>query len=79
MSEQESIGIDRQPITTFEFLEFNRVRWMRDKEAAKISVIENGVTRGFLWMSVENIRDNIRDFGPSEQLNKALKAYGELP
>lgn len=69
----------QQPITTFEFLEFNQVRWMRDKEAAKISVIENGVTQGFLWMSAKDIRNNIRNFGPSEPLEKALRAYGEQP
>lgn len=67
----------RQPVITFELIDFNHVRDARGKEAAKISVIEDGEPQGFLWMSAEDLRANIRDFGPSDALDKALRAYGE--
>ena len=66
-----------EPVTTFELIEFNHVRNMRGKEAAKIRVIEDGVPQGFLWMSPDDIHANIRDFGHSDGLDKALRAYGQ--
>lgn len=77
--EHEALVHDTKPVTAFEFIEFNRVRWMRDKEAAKIYVLEGGVGQGYLWMSVDDLRANIRDFGPSDALDNALNAYGEKP
>lgn len=65
------------PTTSFEMIEFNHVRHMRGKEAAKIRVIEDGEPQGYLWMSVDDLRANIRDFGHSEALEQALRAYGE--
>ncbi|MBK3919907.1 MULTISPECIES: hypothetical protein [Stutzerimonas] len=66
----------QKPVTTFELIEFNHVRDARGKEAAKIRVIENGESQGFLWMSAEDLRANIRDLGPSDALSEALRAYG---
>lgn len=65
------------PITTFGLIEFNHVRDMRGKEAAKVRVIEDGEPQGFLWMSAEDLHANIRDFGASDGLHRALQAYGE--
>lgn len=67
----------QSPVTTFELIEFNHVRDVRGKEAAKIRVFEDGEPQGFLWMSAEDLRANIRDFGHSDALDKALRAYGE--
>jgi len=67
----------QKPVTTFELIEFNHVRDARGKEAAKIRVIEDGEAQGFLWMSEEDLRANIRDVGPSDALSEALRAYGE--
>ena len=61
----------QKPVTTFELIEFNHVRDARGKEAAKIRVIENGESQGFLWMSAEDLRANIRDLGPSDALSEA--------
>lgn len=63
-------------VTTFELLEFNHVRYARGKEAAKIRIIENGHPQGFLWMSAEDLQNNLRDFGADEVLIKALRHYG---
>lgn len=65
------------PNTVFELIEFNRVRFSRGKEAAKMRVIEDGEVQGFLWMSPADIRANIKDFGSNDALVAALNAYGE--
>ncbi|EPP9374372.1 hypothetical protein PZF67_006093 [Pseudomonas aeruginosa] len=65
------------PVTTFELIEFNHVRYARGKEAAKVRVLENGESLGLLWMDVDDLKANLREFGPSEALNRALRAYGE--
>ncbi len=72
MSQNEHV-----PVTTFELIEFNHVRDMRGKEAAKISIVEDGEPQGYLWMSVSDLRANMRKFGRSEGLEKALRAYGK--
>jgi hypothetical protein len=61
----------------FELIEFNHVRYGRGKDAAKIRVIVDGEDQGFLWMSAEDLRLNISEFGASEALEKALRSYGE--
>lgn len=67
----------QKTVTTFELIDFNYVRYARGKEAAKIRVIEDGEDQGFLWMSADDLRANIRKFGTSEALEKALRAYGQ--
>lgn len=64
------------PGVVFELIEFNHVRYSRGKEAAKIRVITDGEAQGFLWMSVKDLRANIREFGSSPALEEALRAYG---
>ncbi len=77
MTSPDQVDTGNEPLSTFELIEFNHVRYARGKDAAKVRVIEGGKPQGFLWMSVEDLRANIRDFGPSDALHKALRAYGE--
>jgi len=64
-----------EPTTTFRFIEFNPRRKMRGAEAVRMEVIEDGEDCGCLWMSEKDIRNNIKDFGDSEELQKGLAAY----
>lgn len=68
---------EHTPVTTFELIQFNAVRHMRGKQAAKIAIYEDGDQKGFLWMSPDDLRANIKDFGTCPALEKALRAYGE--
>lgn len=77
MANPDQADTENEPLTSFELIEFNHVRYARGKDAAKVRVIEGGNSQGFLWMSVDDLRANIRDFGPSDALHKALRAYGE--
>lgn len=54
------------------FIELNTTRALRGKEAARVEVDAGG---RWLWMSRQNVIDNIRDFGDHPELQKALKAY----
>lgn len=57
----------------FRFIEFNQRRALRGAEAARVEVDSDGE---WLWMSKKDIKNNIRDFGPHPELDKALLAYG---
>lgn len=59
----------------FRFIEFNERRAMRGAEAARVEVDPDG---DWLWMSSKDIKNNIRDFGPHPELDKARLAYGTL-
>lgn len=63
------------PVVTFCFIEFNPRRETRGVEAARVAVFEDGVECGWLWMSPTDIRNNLAEFGESEELRKALAAY----
>jgi len=60
----------------FRFIEFNPRRKARGVEAARVAVSNDGE---WLWMSVKDIRNNIREFGDHPELQKALAAYGVKP
>lgn len=64
-------------VTTFELIEFNHVRYSRGKEAAKIRIIENGEPQDWLWMSAQDVRLNIKQYGTNDAFERALRAYGE--
>lgn len=60
----------------FKLIEYNPIRNLRGAEAAKVSITEdNWQTSYWLWMSVENIQNNIKEWGPHPELLKALGAY----
>jgi hypothetical protein len=63
------------PALSFLFVEFNPRRKSRGAEAARVEVFEDGESCGWLWMSERDIRNNLRDFGDSAELRKALSAY----
>ena len=63
------------PVVTFAFVEFNPRRHSRGVEAARVEVLEDGEPCGLLWMSERNLKANIKDFGDSEELQKALAEY----
>lgn len=60
---------------TFQLIEFNTNRLRRGAEAAKVAVIEDGQQIDCLWMSPQDIRNNITEFGPSAPLETALAHY----
>lgn len=61
--------------TTFKFIEFNTVRASRGANAARVEATDEQGER-WLWMSRADIKNNIKDFGDSTALQKALTAYG---
>jgi len=65
-----------EPEISFRFIEFNSRRHARGAEAARMYVLEDGVVIDWLWMSQKDIRKNIKEFGTSDELRKALAAYG---
>ena len=54
----------------FKFIEFNQRRKSRGADAARVDVGDQ-----WLWMSVRDIKQNIRLFGPHPELLKALESY----
>lgn len=64
-----------EPTVTFRLVEFNSRRASRGVEAARCEVLEDGVGVCWLWMSPKDIRNNLAEFGESEELRKALAAY----
>ena len=58
----------------FRFIEFNDRRRMRGAEAARVSVIEDGI-EDWIWMSKRDVSMNIKTFGPHPELVKAQLAY----
>ena len=59
----------------FRFIEFNPRRAMRGKEAARVEVHYSGEEPEWLWMSANDIMENIETFGGSPELQKALATY----
>jgi hypothetical protein len=62
---------------TFKLSRFNPRRKARGAEAASLIVLEDGEPVDCLWMSVRDIRENIKVFGNDEGLLAALEAYKE--
>lgn len=63
---------------TFRFVEFNPRRAQRGAEAARVEVTYPEDTECqplLLWMSPDDIMENIETFGDSPELQKALAAY----
>lgn len=60
----------------FRFIEYNPSRAFRGKEAARVSVIEDGEEH-WLWMSKRDVDLNIKEFGPHPELVKARLAYAK--
>lgn len=59
----------------FRFVEFKPTRAFRGAEAARVEITINGEAES-LWMSVEDLQNNIREFGAHPELLRALAAYG---
>lgn len=57
----------------FEFIEFNPRRKFRGANAVRMKVNKDG---SWLWMNVQDLELNIRDFGSHPELLKGLEAYG---
>lgn len=60
---------------TFRFVEFNPRRAMRGKEGARVEVTYPDGDGELLWMSPDDIMENLETFGDSPELQKALAAY----
>ena len=54
----------------FKFIEFNPRRKARGAEAARVEVDGE-----WMWMSKQDIKFNIREFGQHPELLKALESY----
>lgn len=54
----------------FELVRFNPRRNARNAPAAEVRVDGE-----LLWMTIKDIKNNIRDFGDHPELQKALQAY----
>lgn len=71
--------IDSPSATTerqgFRFIEWNEVRALRGKEAARVALVEYGKDTGWLWMSKNDIAENIVSYGQHPELLKALAQY----
>lgn len=59
----------------FKFIEFNPRRAMRGAEAARVEVIHDDGETEWLWMSRRDIGQNMMQFGPNTELQKAHDAY----
>lgn len=60
----------------FRLVDFNMTRHCRGKPAARVEVDADGA---WLWMTAEDVRLNIRDFGDHPELRRALHAYEVTP
>ncbi len=67
VGESQELSTERQH---FRLLRFNLVRFQRGVEAARVEVDANGA---WLWMSKDDVVNNMADFGVHQEL---LKAYG---
>lgn len=72
MSTEHSFTED---IPEFQFVEFNPRRAQRGAEAARVKVTYGPDDWSLLWMSKNDIMENIENFGGSTELQKALAAY----
>jgi len=59
----------------FEFLEFNGRRYSRTPDAAKVGFDDGKGSAGWLWMSLSDIKKNIKQFGEHPELLKAKAEY----
>lgn len=59
----------------FKFVGFNPRRRARGAEAAQVEVDYGDGKKEWLWMSRDDIMENIESFGGSPELQKALAAY----
>lgn len=61
----------------FKLIEFKQIRHIRGADAARVECIDDGEKNGnWLWMSVKDLKANIREFGAHHDLIKALNHYG---
>ncbi len=60
----------------FQFREFNNVRYARGADAVRMVVVQNDGSSIPLNMNKDDIRNNVRDFGPHIGLLKAGGHYG---
>lgn len=61
----------------FRFIEYNPRRASRGAEAVRMAVVEAG-EEYWLWMSKEDIRKNMKEFGRHPELVKGSEAYEGL-
>lgn len=64
-----------EPELGFRFIEWSETRAMRDKEAARVVIVEDGKDVDWLWMSKADIGRNMMTFGRHPELVKAHDAY----
>lgn len=62
----------------FDFIDFNRVRLVRGKPAARVSC-QNEEGKAWLWMTEKDLRENIEEYGPHLGLVTAAQQYGIHP
>lgn len=62
----------------FDLIEFNRIRYGRGKEAARVRVWDGELTH-LLWMSGQDIKANVIEHGPHLGLVLAAMEYGVHP
>lgn len=60
---------------SFTLIRYNPRRKARGAEAAELEVLQNGTVIDRLWMSLKNIKDNLKSFPEDEGLLAALAAY----
>lgn len=60
---------------SFVLVRYNPRRKARGAEAAELEVLQNGTVIDRLWMSLRNIKDNLKTFPDDEGLLAAAKAY----
>lgn len=70
---QPDAAIEAPP--TFRFVEFNPRRKARNVEAARVEVKYVDGEKELLWMSRDDIQNNLTEFGQDGELLKALAAY----
>ncbi len=59
------------------FTEFNKIRNVRGKEAARFDIVEDSGESYWLWMSKQDIKRNLKTFPEcAAELKKGLAAYG---
>ena len=61
----------------FTFLRFNARRAMRGAEAAELEITWPDGQMEVLWMSYNDIKNNMLKFGSQAGLEQAMKAYSD--
>lgn len=62
-------------LITYKFVDFNPIRKMRGAKAASLHLFIDGESNGYVWMNQKDIKNTIRDFGDSPELQKSLRCY----